>query len=501
MRWVSVTRQRLCHLEKGETEMNLRRGRSRMDILELAGKDTHLKPVASTEGEEYAGPCPKCGGSDRFRVWPNHSCGQGRFWCRRCGEAGDALDYLIWTRGISSFQVGLYLLGLDPDTELTRSSGSLQTILRHRKLVTPPPPLWQEPARRFVERSVDNLWSPIGQQALQWLRGCGFSDETIKEARLGYNPSSECESWDAWSSESCDSRQGVWLPEGVVIPWESGGSLWRVSIRRPVPETQIEKGCAKYTVLTASRSAIYNADALRIFRPAILVEGELDALLINQQAGDVITAMATGSTACFRKPTWIARLALCSRVLVAHDADEAGDHAANRWLRVLANANRWRPRSGDATAMVRDGIDLRKWVAAGLDLAEAASQAGNQERAGTEELWAEAEALLARYDGSSEWDEAWQAMKPLLHAADRAEAGTLYPLGLFFADNAGLAVVGDQWRRLPDGRIEVIYRTAQELVCALFATARGDALVQRLGASGVLLKPPVDYGGEALQTY
>ena len=41
------------------------------DLLTLIGCDTALKKVASTKGGEYAGPCPFCGGRDRFRVWPN----------------------------------------------------------------------------------------------------------------------------------------------------------------------------------------------------------------------------------------------------------------------------------------------------------------------------------------------------------------------------------------------------------------------------------------------
>jgi hypothetical protein len=39
-----------------------------MNILDLAEKHVDLKRVASTKGGEYAGPCPGCGGDDRFRV-------------------------------------------------------------------------------------------------------------------------------------------------------------------------------------------------------------------------------------------------------------------------------------------------------------------------------------------------------------------------------------------------------------------------------------------------
>ena len=41
------------------------------NILQIIGMDTQLKKVATTGGGEFAGPCPFCGGTDRFRVQPN----------------------------------------------------------------------------------------------------------------------------------------------------------------------------------------------------------------------------------------------------------------------------------------------------------------------------------------------------------------------------------------------------------------------------------------------
>jgi phage/plasmid primase-like uncharacterized protein len=53
------------------------------DMVQLAeGAGVALKKVASTNGGEWAGPCPGCGGSDRFRVWPVDRGGRGSFWCR-----------------------------------------------------------------------------------------------------------------------------------------------------------------------------------------------------------------------------------------------------------------------------------------------------------------------------------------------------------------------------------------------------------------------------------
>ena len=62
------------------------------DLLSILEQHTTLDRVASTRGGEYAGPCPACGGTDRFRVWPYDT--KPRYWCRRCGRHGDTADAL-----------------------------------------------------------------------------------------------------------------------------------------------------------------------------------------------------------------------------------------------------------------------------------------------------------------------------------------------------------------------------------------------------------------------
>jgi phage/plasmid primase-like uncharacterized protein len=60
----------------------------------------NIKHVASTNGGEYAGPCPWCGGTDRFRVWPNEG-ETGRYWCRQCQRSGDGIQFLRDVHGIT----------------------------------------------------------------------------------------------------------------------------------------------------------------------------------------------------------------------------------------------------------------------------------------------------------------------------------------------------------------------------------------------------------------
>jgi DNA primase len=72
-----------------------------INLLEIIGRDTKLKKAASTNGGEWAGPCPFCGGRDRFRVWPQPAGGKPRFWCRQCECSGDAIDYVMHRDNVS----------------------------------------------------------------------------------------------------------------------------------------------------------------------------------------------------------------------------------------------------------------------------------------------------------------------------------------------------------------------------------------------------------------
>ena len=59
-----------------------------VDLIELAGKSTQLRRISSSE---YAGPCPLCGGDDRFHVKSDS------WFCRKCQpEWRDAIDFVRW---------------------------------------------------------------------------------------------------------------------------------------------------------------------------------------------------------------------------------------------------------------------------------------------------------------------------------------------------------------------------------------------------------------------
>lgn len=60
-----------------------------------------VQRVASTEGGEWKGPCPKCGGTDRFTVQPEYGSNGGRWSCRQCSpQWGDTVGFVQFVNDI-----------------------------------------------------------------------------------------------------------------------------------------------------------------------------------------------------------------------------------------------------------------------------------------------------------------------------------------------------------------------------------------------------------------
>jgi DNA primase len=179
-----------------------------------------------------------------------------------------------------------------------------------------------------VRRGQAALWSAEGWAALDYLRGRGLQDETLRHWELGW---------------SVGAKYGeIWVPRGVLIPCRARGELWYLKVallpgqgvrcqgcreetpaRRPCPRCGTLN---KYRGVKGNRpAAIYGADELAGSGLALFVEGEFDALTAWQALRDVAAVCTLGSAA--NKPdlaTWGAFLAPLELILAAYDADEAG---------------------------------------------------------------------------------------------------------------------------------------------------------------------------------
>lgn len=322
------------------------------NVYDLALEDTHLDKVTS---REYAGPCPRCKGTDRFHVQPDRRTG-GAWMCRNCWDAtdkgwGDAIEYLRQMRNMS-FQ--------DAKDFLTDSvDGARDRIdTAHKKRTYDAPGLeWQEQKWTFINDAYECLWSAEGVQARKYLYKRGLKETTIDGAYLGYTPA---------HAVPLKNNGGYRSIPAIVIPWYAHGQLWRVNLRNlhnPLPDDESKY----YNLYGGSNSGLYYGDTLDYSRYTFIVEGELDALSLMQEVHSFANVVATGSTDGSRTPLWQEKLACMPYVFVAYDNEGIGDNASRYWLAKLPESTRYRPLAHDVNDMLVQGYNVEQWAEDAID--------------------------------------------------------------------------------------------------------------------------------------
>ena len=333
------------------------RVKRKMDFLTLIGSEITLRKVAMTHGGEYAGACPFCGGNDRFRVWPEED--GGRYWCRNCGKAGDSIQWLRERRGLSFVEACQYL-GQEPSPRAPRPA---RPAWEPREAKAPAD-LWQEKAKSFMDKSIQNLWADTGKDTRAFLNDRGLTDETIQGAGLGWNPADIYLDREAWGLPEALKEDGtlkkLWIPAGLVIPLIDEGRVVRLRIRRT-------DGEPRYILIPGSdtRPMTWNLER----GAAVIVESELDGILLNQEAGDLAGFVAMGTAT--GRPDRKTHDALTGKelILVALDTDEAGAKASWKfWPDTYGEkAKRWPCVNGkDPSEAKQNGLNIRAWILAGL---------------------------------------------------------------------------------------------------------------------------------------
>jgi len=339
----------------------------RFDLLGMLDRDTQLKKVASTQGGEYAGACPFCGGDDRFRVQPNRRP-WGRWFCRQCSPRwGNAIDYVIKRDGLDFRGACEALSGGDlPTTTVRRAAPSTPVY-------DAPAIDWQAWAWEVVDICEANLWSPQGEAVLDYLLGRGLSDFTMKHFFLGFSPGAKF--------------SGLWVPRGIVMPCiEPGPEVWYLKIallpgdpvkcqkcKRKARAREKCPNCGeknKYRGVKGNRTAaIYGVGHLSGELPALFCEGEFDVMTAWQELRDLVDVATLGAaTNKLDLATWGAYLLPVETMLVTYDPDQAGQAGTSYWQELTNRARAWPLPDGvkDINDYHTAGGDLREWIAGAL---------------------------------------------------------------------------------------------------------------------------------------
>jgi len=332
-------------------------------------KEDEVKPrrVANTNGGEYASPCPGCGGKDRFRAWPSEGDG-GRWWCRQCGKWGDLIQYLQDFRNMS-FRDSCTFLGQSPTAFCKRLQNEAGRNEWKPVETSPPPNKWRLNATKLLKITQRHLWRAEGRRIRAWLRQRGLKRRTIRQSRLGWNPKDIYVDRKDWGLKEDGECSKIWIPGGLVIPCFRRGVIQRISVRRSMPRSfdmPPDRG-GRYVLVSGSSGKVPMAlgNDKKYF---VVVESDLDAILLNQEAGDLVSLISLKSAA--NKPDGKTAILLrkAKTILVALDTDEAGKKSAWMWwMDQFPNSKRWPvPKGKDPGEAYKEGVDLKKWIRARL---------------------------------------------------------------------------------------------------------------------------------------
>ena len=319
--------------------------KSRIRIVDLVGGS--LKRVATTGGGELAGPCPFCGGTDRFRVQP-----ESNIWlCRHCtnGKWRDVVDFVAVRDGISIAEAARVLT----DSSFPASPGRSGKVKDKPTYYSYKPPAqeWQADGWQAVESCQAALFGGEGVKALEYLKRRGFTEDTVKRFKLGFSTGL--------------TIGKLWIPRGITIPCHANGVLWYLKIRTNTTP--------KYTLVKGSKpAAIFNADELAARKIALIVEGEFNAMAAWQECAGMEVGIASVGAAGYRPnlAQWGVYFINKTLILALFDEDEAGEKGAVSLYAALGDRCKLAalPKgSGDLNDFMTAGGDVAKWLRMEVD--------------------------------------------------------------------------------------------------------------------------------------
>ena len=304
------------------------------DIVRLIGETVQLKRA----GRRYVGLCPF-----HNEKTPSFSVDPAKqfFYCFGCKKGGNAIDFVI-ERDRADFMTALQALADWAGVKLPRLERSPEQADKRKRLLD------AHSAAASIFHKL--LFNPkVGEKALNYLRGRGFSDEIIRRFGLGYAP----DAWDTLVQQGMVRKfPAQLLEEGGLLKRRDRGDGWydtfRDRVMFPIRDEQgrvfafggrVLPGAdnpAKYlnspeTPLFSKSRVLFALDLAKKrmveTRTAVVFEGYADAVMAHQFG--ITNAVAVLGTSLTAEHAQVLRR-LADRIILLFDADAAGGAAAKR---------------------------------------------------------------------------------------------------------------------------------------------------------------------------
>jgi DNA polymerase-1 len=340
----------------------------------------------STNGGEWYGKCPLCfqetgdGGTDRFIVWPNskdrpvesYPGSKPVFMCRVCkrldgrDRSGDLIQFCQDALQLD-YAIARKFLGLPPKKEgplIVRLAPTMAGFL------TAPSPTWREAGRKLLDRSVETLWSENGIGAIEYLDSRHLIDVTIFDRKFGYIEEEMHQPASLWGLEGGNILivPGILIPEFHINPLTGEEELTSLLIRKSDDDIALERALSgrssKYHIIRGSQQGLFFDFTLDGKKPCFLVESAMDAITLFQEAGDLISPVATNGKNNARTLFNVSKLnALAPYTVIVKDLDGVNDtDLAAYWIEKLDKVVLELPLAHDVNDMMVVPGSVRKWV-------------------------------------------------------------------------------------------------------------------------------------------
>ena len=315
--------------------------KDRLDIVDVVSEQVVLKK----RGNSYWGLCPfHKDKNPSFCVTPH----MGIYKCFSCGEAGDALKFIMKTRNIEFKDLIIELADrFGFEVPKTHSKGESTKELKDQMLKATK--LAAEYYNDLLLRNKDSN----AEIALKYLTKRGIGSDIIKKFHIGIAPKSSNALYEELRK---DFSNEVLEKAGLVLKSDKGGYIDRFRNRVIIPiqnengeyvafgARALEEGQnPKY--LNSSDSLIYNKsrllyglytakDAIRREDSVILMEGYFD--VISSQAHGIENCVAScGTSLTSEHVKLLSRYTKSRKIYLSFDTDNAGQKATTRGAEII----------------------------------------------------------------------------------------------------------------------------------------------------------------------
>lgn len=267
-------------------------------------------------------------------------------WWSRGGEVGDGIQYLQRHYGMSFPQAVATLSGAMILQNSHQNSNYPESKKRPEHWKTKK---WQSDSEKLIRVAQSYLLGPNGKERVSYLiYKRGLHLDTIQQRHLGWLPA-----------------KGH-MPSKLLIPsYDSRGHLIRIRFRIDIPGP----GQERYRLSKGSNPDSPYALGVSSAKPLMLLESELDAILVAQEAGEHVGVLGMGTTGTKLNPAMIRYLTnKIPIVLVSMDNDRSGRDKTTALISELHNAIDWPvpAKYGNDPGEAWKRVNLQEWVQVGL---------------------------------------------------------------------------------------------------------------------------------------